>query len=282
MSRGIKKWTEEAITRLQREGRGKGRGPTYMPWVYITDMYSQGRTHELYSHKTGRQHQLLSDGERDAFVMLEWALDVIDIREQYPLPRDISLEIAHELGIRHPYYPGTHVPTVMTLDFLVTKLANGEEAPEAFSVKVQEDLNEPSVVERLEIERAICQSMGVPYRILVKERMPTVKVRNLMWIRDAQLDQDAVEPYPGFYDEHKARMVQDIAARQFDGTLVDYCTEYDRRYSVEPGTAIRVARMLLSSRALTMDLNNPQPQTAHMDCLQLSALPGRLRAVGGA
>ncbi|MDO9074134.1 MAG: TnsA endonuclease N-terminal domain-containing protein [Rubrivivax sp.] len=281
MSRGIKKWSEEAISRLQREGRGKGRGPTYTPWIYITDLYSQGRTHEMYSHKTGRQHQLLSDGERDAFIMLEWAQDVVDIREQYPLPRDITLELALEAGIRHPYYPGTHVPVVMTLDFLVTKVVNGQEVPEAFSVKVHDDLNDAAVVERLELERAICQATGMPYRLLVKERMPQVKLKNLRWIRDAQLDSNATEAFPGFYEEHKARMVQDMATRRFDGSLVDYCAEYDRRYSVEPGTGMRVARMLLSSRAITMDLNNPQPQVAHMDSFTLTALPGRLRSVGG-
>ncbi|WP_425258153.1 TnsA endonuclease N-terminal domain-containing protein [Rubrivivax sp. RP6-9] len=282
MSRGIKKWTEAAIAKLLDEGRGKGRGRTYMPWVYITDLYSEGRTHEPYSHKTGRTHQLLSDGERDAFVMLEWAHDVVDIWEQYPLPRELSLDFAGQIGVRHPYYPGTHVPTVMTLDFVAVKAANGKEVEEAFSVKVQEDLNDPKVVERLELERAMCQALGMPYRLLIKERMPHVKLRNLHWIRDAQLDPDAIEPFPGFYEDHKARMVQDIAARRFDGPLVDYCAEYDRRYSVESGTAMRVARMLLSKRALTMDLNNPTPQMAHMDCFKLSALPGRLRAIGGA
>jgi hypothetical protein len=282
MSRGIKKWSEEAITRLHREGRGTGRGPNYTPWVFVTDLYSQGRTHELYSHKTGRQHQLLSDGERDAFFLLEWAQDVVDIREQFPLPRDITLELAQQIAVRHPYYPGTHVPAVMTIDFLVTKLVDGRETPEAFSVKVQEDLNKPAVVERLELERVVCHAIGMPYRVLVKERMPQVKLKNIRWIRDAQLDRDATEPFPGFYEQHQARMVQDIANRQFQGSLVEYCTEYDRRYSVEPGTGLRVARMLLSNRTLVMDLNNPQPQLAPMSSFTLTALQGRLRAVGGA
>lgn len=276
MSRGIKKWTEEAIARLQREGRGKGQGPTYSPWIHIVDFYSEGRTHEMYSHKTGRQHQLLSDGERDAFVMLEWMRDVVDIREQYPLDRDVTLELARDIGVRHPYYPGTHVPVVMTLDFLVTKVANGQRYPEAFSVKVQDDLTR-TVVERLELERACCQALGISYQILVKERMPKTKLRNLMWIRDAQLDSDAVEPFEGFYKEHQARMVQDIRTRRFDGSLVDYCTEYDRRYSVEAGTAMRVARMLIGNRTISMDLNNPQPQAAHMDCFQLSTQSSILR-----
>jgi hypothetical protein len=281
MSRGIKKWSEEAITRLQREGRGTGHGPNYKPWILTTDMYSLGRTHELYSHKTRRQHQLLSDGERDAFLLLEWSQDIIDIREQLPLPRDITRGLALENALRHPHYPGTHVPVVMTIDFVVTKLVNGQETSEAFSVKVQEDLNKPAVVERLELERVACQGLGMPYRLLVKERMPQAKLKNIRWIRDAQLDRDAIEPFPGFYEQHQVRMWQDITNRRYQGSLADYCAEYDRRYSVELGTALRVARMLLSSRTLVMDLNNAQPQCAPMASFTLTALQGRLRAVGG-
>jgi hypothetical protein len=282
MSRGIQRWSEEAISRLQNEGRGKGRGPTYEPWIRITDFYSEGRTHEPYSHKTKRHHQLLSDGEYDAFVMLEWARNVVDIREQYPLDREISLEIAKELGIKHQYYPGTHIPLVLTVDLLVTKMCGAEETLEAFSVKVAADLENRTVIERLEVERATCQALSVPYHLLVKEHLPKTKLKNLGWIRSAQLDEDRTELYEGFYEEQKALMVQDIAAVRYDGSLVDYCTNYDRRYSVESGTGLRVARMLMSQRTLSMDLNNPEPQLAHMDSFRLSALPGRLRHVAGA
>ena len=282
MSRGISKWSEEAVEKLQKEGFGKGCGATYMAWVYITDLYSRGRSHQLYSHRTGREHQLLSDGERDTFVFLEWLRENIDIREQYPLDRDITLEVAHEIGVRHPYYPRTHVPTVMTLDFLVTKINDGEESTRAFSVKTQDELNYPDVVERQELERSTCLHMGLPYNIIIKERLPQAKLRNLLWIRDAQLDRDAFEPHMDFYEDHKARMARDIAARRFHGSLVDYCTNYDRRFSVDGGTGMRVARMLLATRALTMDLNNPEPQLAPMASFQLSAIQGRLRSVKGA
>ena len=43
-----------------------------------------------YSYRTGRNHELLSDGENETFAMLEWRLDNADIREQFPLDRDIS------------------------------------------------------------------------------------------------------------------------------------------------------------------------------------------------
>ncbi len=105
------------------------------------------------------------------------------IREQYPLDREISLEIAKELGIKHQYYPGTHIPLVLTVDLLVTKMCGAEETLEAFSVKVAADLENRTVIERLEVERATCQALSVPYHLLVKEHLPKTKLKNLGWIR---------------------------------------------------------------------------------------------------
>ena len=41
------------------------------------------------SHKTGRMHCFVSDAERNLFLLREYASDVIDIREQFPI-RKIS------------------------------------------------------------------------------------------------------------------------------------------------------------------------------------------------
>jgi hypothetical protein len=281
MSRGVKKWSEDHILKLQRAGRGQGRLASYIPWVWITDFYSKGRTHEVWGRKTGRTHQLLSDGEHHAFLLLQWAPDVVDIREQYPLDRDITREIAKSLDIRHPAYPGTHVPTVMTLDFLVTKVVNGSEAFEAFSVKTSEDLENRATVEKLEIERSSCEALGVPFRLLVKELLPLQKARTLKWIEDGELKELEPEPWEGFYADHMARMLHDIPMRRFDGALNDYCLEYDRRNSLTPGTALRVARMLLTHRAVNIDLNSAAPWQTPMGCVHLSALPGQLRSANG-
>ncbi len=280
MSRGIQVWSEEAIAAYQREGRGRGKGQTYQPWVRVIEMYSDGRSHEPYSHLTGRSHQLLSDAEFYAFLMLEWAHDTADIREQYPYDRELTQALAIDLGIKYPCYPGTHIPIVMTLDFLVNRVREGSEDAVGISVKTAEALNDPEVVELLELERATCQVMGMPFHLLVKERMPQQKIFNLEWIRDAQLDRDGAEPFPGFYEDHKARMLDDIVSGRPTSRLVDYCSDYDRRFSCRSGTGMRVARMLLQSRSLTMDLNNKEPQLARVDSFKLSALPGRLRAVG--
>lgn len=269
------------ITELQNEGRGRGHHASYQPWVRITDFHSRGRTHAPTAIAQAATTNCFRTVKTKRSRCWNGAWTTRTSASSSPLDRDISLEIAHEIGVPHPYYPGTNVPYVMTLDFLVTRIVDGQEVLKAYSVKEQKALT-PDVVERLEIEHAICSGMGLSYDLIIKERLPHAKVRNLLWIRKAQLEPDAAEAYPGFYEEHQSRMVHDLAATSFSGSLVDYCTNYDRRCSVDTGTGMRVARMLLANRALSMDLNNPSPERAPLASFQLSAVPGRLRSVGGA
>jgi len=283
MARGTKLMTEDVIAEMVRKGYGRGRLGSYIPWIHILDFYGEGRTHEPFSHRFGRRtHQLLSDGELRMFKLLEWAPDVADVREQFPLPRDITLEVARSLGIIHKYYPGTGVPYVMALDFLVDRVRDGNRYLQAFNVKPQGDLDDPEVINELEVARATCEGMDIEHYLVVSEDLKSSqKLKNIAWIRDAQLDEDATEPFPGFFEDHKSRMLADMRARSFDGILVDYCSSYDRRYSVEKGTGLRVVRMLLQAKALSMDLNVETPEAAHFETFHISALLGQPQVVAG-
>jgi len=44
----------------------------------------------------------------------------VDIREQYPLERELTLNIAEDLGIKHPIDSKTNTPIVMTTDCFLT------------------------------------------------------------------------------------------------------------------------------------------------------------------
>lgn len=86
--------------RKQQEGRGLGIGQSYKPWVTIQDFHSSGRVSRIRGIKTNRQHEFLSDLEHNYFYLLEFAENVIDIREQFPLlPLEDTLLIAKELGV---------------------------------------------------------------------------------------------------------------------------------------------------------------------------------------
>lgn len=281
MARGIKRWSQATIEKLKKEGRGTGAGSTWIPWVQILDFYSEGRTDYGFSAKLGRAPHLLSDGEAMLFAILEQRDDVVDINEGWPFDVDDTQEVASLLKIRHQTYPGTHLPFIMTLDFMVTVMTFGERSLEAWAVKTAAELDKPGVVEALEIARYICRDMGIPFKLAISEGMPKQEAKNLNWFRKAMPHPKSSEPYPGYWEEHQQMMVADMRNRNFDGSLVDYCKSYEKTHSAERGVGMRVMRILLHKKVVTMDLKNPNPQLAHMDSFHLSALPGELRVVGG-
>lgn len=87
-----------------KEGRDSGVGADYKPWLNIKDVSSLGRSTRLKGIKTGRQHEFLSDLERNYFYLTEFSDFIVDIREQYPLLQlEETLVIADELGIKCEY-----------------------------------------------------------------------------------------------------------------------------------------------------------------------------------
>jgi|ERR1700737_3537495 hypothetical protein len=116
MARRRYAWTEKRIAKFMREGRGLGTGASYTPWLNVSDIPSLGRSHRLFWPVTGRAHHLLSDLEYYAFLRKCYDDSTLDIREQFPLPRQETLKIAAELGVRHPKINGVNI--VATTDLL--------------------------------------------------------------------------------------------------------------------------------------------------------------------
>jgi hypothetical protein len=128
MSKRRQRTTAATIARRIKEGRGKGQFAEYKPWLTIHDVPSLGIVTRIPGWKSGRLHHYFSEHfELAHHYQMEWALDVIDIREQYPLlPLEKTLFIAEKLGVRHPVDPKTKHPIVMTTDMLLT-IRSGEE-----------------------------------------------------------------------------------------------------------------------------------------------------------
>lgn len=116
--------SDEKFERWLKEGRGAGSHGNYKPWLTVWDLPSQGRSHRVYGHKVRRTHHLFSDLELAVFLMLEWQQDVIDIREQFPLQRELTIEISDQNGIAHPSNSG--VLQYMTSDFLIDTSRSGK------------------------------------------------------------------------------------------------------------------------------------------------------------
>ena len=136
--------TEEG--RLRR-GRGTGEGKDYKPWLENREVNSMGTASEVIDYKTGRQVHLLSQGEVYWYYLLRWRDDVTDIREQFPLELEMTVEISRKLGFRHPYNEKTR----MTTDMLITKT---DGTYEAYSVKTDKSvLDNARNIEKLYIEK---------------------------------------------------------------------------------------------------------------------------------
>jgi hypothetical protein len=120
MGRSPQAWTEEKIEKRFADGFGEGIGADYKPWLTVgRSTPSLGTSNRSGGRTTGRVHHFLSDIERNAFLIYDWAASVVDIREQFPLDRRETRAIAEAMGVRHPIYPKSDVPVVMTTDFLL-------------------------------------------------------------------------------------------------------------------------------------------------------------------
>lgn len=257
MGRGPAKWTEKLIKRRQLEGYGKGEGSAYRPWLEASDISSLGRTRRIHGLKTGRTHHVFSDIENGLLLILEWCADVVDIREQFPLDRAITSELAVELGIAHPTYPGTHVPTVMTADFLVTRKRAGKKVLEAFNAKSVREAEDVRALEKLELQRVYFARCGVRHHIVFDTDIPPTLVANIDWVRAAVPKPGESLPQTGRLDEVATRLLAELAHARHTSTLAGYCGDFDARHGVETGTALRAARVLLHQRRLRTDMTAP-------------------------
>jgi hypothetical protein len=156
---------EARVQRFIAEGRGKGQGPAYRPWLQIQDVPSTGRSHRPHGIKSQRVHHLLSDGEWKCFLKLEGTPSVVDIQEQFPMDRLETYNIARRLGFRHPRtLDGT--PYVMTLDFLVIETVPGGLRTVPFTFKYDPVTLSLRQQELMAITREFCRSHGMELQLL--------------------------------------------------------------------------------------------------------------------
>lgn len=275
------KWSEATISRLEAEGRGKGVGACYIPWVHVSDFSSSGDSRRVFSPKTGRVHHLMSTIEWHIFLLLEHDEEVVDIREQFPLERETTQSIAVELGIKHPTYPGTNLPCVMTVDFLVTLQRHQTKNLTMVDAKSTGEAEDKRSIEKLEITRTFGDGCGIPHRLVFDSMLPKNKVRFLEWIRAAALTQDEEEEHGDFFAAHKERLLYDLTTYRRAGSLSQYCEQYDIQTGSRHGTGLRTVRMLLQEHKLITDLSQPNPTSIPVSMLKPRITQG-LTLVAGA
>ncbi|GEM71363.1 hypothetical protein SAQ01S_11290 [Sphingomonas aquatilis NBRC 16722] len=242
-----RRMTEKRIARMHREGRGRGHGADYKPWLTITDFSSRGRVHRRLSQTSGRVVHLFSDVEEDVFLKFDGRPDVIDIREQYPLCRAETMVIADLLGVRHPADRGVDVP--VTTD-LVIDMFGGRQV--AIAVKPASEVGKRRVMEKLAIEREFWRRRGVEWKLVLDYSVTRAErigaQERAQWAKVGMLQ----SPNAIGWDECADVMLIELADRA-NGSLTDACKAAERQNDWVPGTGMSAVRRLLARRLVRLD-----------------------------
>ncbi|KAB2420331.1 MULTISPECIES: TnsA endonuclease N-terminal domain-containing protein [Bacillus cereus group] len=247
------------IEKWIKEGRGSGIGINYKPWLKIQDVSSLGRSTRLKGIKTSRQHEFLSDLERNYFYLTEYSGFIFDIREQFPLlPLEETIVIADELGIKHATNPKTGEPIVMTTDFLLTVDKGQGMFEVARTVKMKDELLKERVLEKFEIEREYWQRRDIDWGIVTEEEIHKVMARNISYIHDYYNIRDY-----DVFQKMSSQLIEDLSLSLMQRLLKDsrsvriITSEFDSDTHVPFGSGVTLFYHLLAQKIIVIDMLKP-------------------------
>ncbi|HEX7997919.1 MAG TPA: TnsA endonuclease N-terminal domain-containing protein [Pyrinomonadaceae bacterium] len=282
MPKRKRRMTKEKIAKCIKEGRGQGEGKNYKPWFRIQDVPSQGIVSRIRGWKTGRIHHLLSRLERSFFLVFDYSPIIKDIREQFPLPLEETIEIAEECGIRHPVCVGTKDPNVITTDFLLTlETGTDEEIALAVTVKpvskLHDEQKQRRIIEKFEIERRFWQRRRTRWMILTEREVSVVLLRNLERVYHRLHIEDMHPLTNDDVNKIEAEMLPHIMEGRLPLNLIT--TGCDERLGLEAGTSLTVVFHLIAQRRWQVDLSKKIRSDERLVILNLKelAVPKRKR-----
>jgi hypothetical protein len=250
------KVTDQWIMSRIYRGHGAGEGPDYRPWLTVRDFPSLGRVHRVWGWKTNRIHHLFSDLELKVFLHFLWPKSVKDQREQFPLlPPEETVEIAREIGVRHPIDPRSKHPIVMTTDIVLTVEQGLVKSYRPFTVKYLKDLEKQRTTEKLEIER---RYWAAPHRnlnlkIMTERQVSTDSIWNILWVLPFY-EITALYPLTEFEIRRIASVLTQLALHE-DVSLRIVAQKCDRLLRLENGTSLAVVRHLIGRRHWDVDIS---------------------------
>lgn len=244
------------IDKLIKEGRGAGIGKEYKPWITIQDVPSLGRSTRLKGIKTGRQHEFLSDMEKNYFYVLEYSDCVKDIREQFPLlPLEETLAIADELGFEHPQNPQTGEHIVMTTDFLITEEMDGKVFNLARTIKAKDNLLNRRILEKFEIERVYWQRRDVNWGIVTDEEIDKAIAQNISFFLN-YYDISTIDTFVCMVESELQDLILEYTRRILgsEQTIREISSIFEKDLSLPKGTGIAIFKHLLARKIVYVDL----------------------------
>ncbi len=252
---------KDIIRRFEKEKRGHGFGKHYKPFLTVRDVPSKGRVHRRPAITHGRIVHLLSDLELSAFLLFDWSSSVVDIREQMPLDPEKTLSIAKRTGIKHPAAKG--VNQVMTTDLLLDVNVLGKLKTEAISIKYKDELEEPRVVEKQELERRYWEGEDVKWRVVTEEEIPKTLIQNIRWLVPHLHSFDL--------DDQSRKYAFEVVIRAIELTPEEKITttmkHLDEKECKPTGTHLQYLRHLLAQGAFSWNMhkvNHRSLKTSHL------------------
>ncbi len=254
MSKYNLNWDENKLKRYISEGRGQGVGKDYKPWITVHDFPSEGIISRQPGWKSNRVCHFLSNNELRYFYLLEWADNVIDIREQYPMNLEDTLRIADKIGIKHPINSKYEVPYVMTSDFMITVNIDGKETNIVRTIKPASNLEKKSVIEHFEIERRYWAEKGISWGIVTDKDIPRIFVSNIEWAYYSyKLDsygELGIKELQYYGEILKERL------ESYDGKIVYAARAFDKEMNLTPGTALDILKHLIARKEIIIDMKS--------------------------
>lgn len=245
--------TEASIAGRLARGRGSGEGVSFKPFLTIRDVPSLGRRARILGRVTGRVHHLMSDLECRQFLEFDWRDDVVDIREQFALDRDVTRRIAAGMNVRHPSCRGVDI--VMTTDLVAHVDGPHGRVVDPVSVKYVEDQKKPRVREKLAIERRFWDLQGWSLRVVSEQDLPKVRAETLAWLLAYHHVERMPWPYPGYWRQRGSELVGLLRECPSDASILDVIARAEGGGGYGVGEIISLIRFLACAKIVGIDLD---------------------------
>lgn len=244
-----------AIKRWEKQGRSQGSGSDYSPWTHIQDKRTGGMVTRILGWKTNRLHHFFGGLELAYFYYLEWADEVIDIREHRRLLSDETVKIAQMYGLKHPTYPKSDVPVEMTTDFFITLATPTGSVARARAVVASAHIKPSRLQPSLEIEKRYWQSNGVEWSIVTEMDVPRVLARNVALLHTYRQIGDRISLSAEQVDDIALTLTREAVLGKLP--LRRLTSRFDDLCALPLGTCLAIVYHLLATKQWTIDMNAP-------------------------
>lgn len=252
MSRIKSDWTQAKFERYEKEGRGKGSGKNYKPWITIQDFPSRARVSRSPGWKSDRIHHFMSDWELRFFYLLEWSDAVKDIKEQFPL-LDLHLAfcIADEMGIKYPKDGKSGNPYVLTTDFILTVKQGAKLIQIARTVKLAKELEKKRVLDLLQLEQRYWRRQNIDWAVVTEQDISMILADNIKWVHPAYKWELGEENKENCY--YLSNILKErLTTKQTKINTIT--TALDKEIGIKSGTSLSLFKHLIAKKEIIVDM----------------------------